>query len=39
VVPHAHRSWGTYWGELGFFKVQRGAPGGGALQIESGDCW
>ncbi|KAI8476356.1 MAG: hypothetical protein J3K34DRAFT_256855 [Monoraphidium minutum] len=32
-------SWGTYWGELGFFKVQRGAGGNGALQIESGDCW
>eukprot|EP00878_Enallax_costatus_P008894 GHUV01009298.1.p1 GENE.GHUV01009298.1~~GHUV01009298.1.p1 ORF type:complete len:326 (+),score=125.81 GHUV01009298.1:668-1645(+) len=29
-------SWGTYWGELGFFKLQRGAN---ALQIESGDCW
>lgn len=29
-------SWGTYWGELGFFKVQRGVN---ALQIESGDCW
>ncbi|GBF97326.1 cathepsin Z [Raphidocelis subcapitata] len=32
-------SWGTYWGDLGFFKVQRGAGGNGSLQIESGDCW
>jgi len=34
-------SWGTYWGELGFFKLERGAN---ALQIEggedgTGDCW
>lgn len=29
-------SWGTYWGEVGFFKLQRGVN---ALQIESGDCW
>jgi C1A family cysteine protease len=29
-------SWGTYWGELGFFRVQRGVN---ALQLESGDCW
>jgi hypothetical protein len=29
-------SWGTYWGELGFFRVQRGVN---MLQIESGDCW
>lgn len=29
-------SWGTYWGELGFFKLQRGVN---ALQIEAGDCW
>jgi len=32
-------SWGSYWGDLGFFKVQRGAGGNGSLQIESGDCW
>jgi hypothetical protein len=36
-------SWGSYWGELGFFKLERGTN---ALQIEygepkdaSGDCW
>ncbi len=29
-------SWGAYWGELGFFRVERGVN---ALQIESGDCW
>jgi Papain family cysteine protease len=29
-------SWGTYWGELGFFRLERGKN---ALQIESGDCW
>lgn len=29
-------SWGTYFGELGFFKLQRGVN---ALQIEAGDCW
>lgn len=32
-------SWGTFWGELGFFRVERGAPKNGTLQIESGDCW
>ena len=36
---HVRNSWGTYWGALGFFRVQRGAGGNGALQIESGDCW
>ena len=29
-------SWGTYWGNLGFFMLERGTN---ALQIESGDCW
>ena len=29
-------SWGTYWGELGFFRLERGKN---ALQIEAGDCW
>lgn len=32
----AARSWGTYWGELGFFKLQRGVN---SLQLEAGDCW
>ena len=27
---------GTFWGELGFFKLERGVN---TLQIESGDCW
>lgn len=29
-------SWGTYWGQLGFFLLERGTN---ALQIEAGDCW
>ena len=29
-------SWGTFWGQLGFFKLERGVN---ALQIEAGDCW
>lgn len=29
-------SWGTYWGELGFTRIQRGVN---ALRIEEGDCW
>lgn len=29
-------SWGTYWGDLGFFLLERGTN---ALLIESGDCW
>jgi len=29
-------SWGSYWGEMGFFKLERGRN---ALQIEAGDCW
>lgn len=29
-------SWGTYFGDLGFFKLQRGVN---SLQIEAGDCW
>lgn len=27
---------GTFWGELGFFKLEKGIN---TLQIESGDCW
>ena len=27
---------GTFWGELGFFKLEMGVN---TLQIESGDCW
>ncbi len=27
---------GTFWGELGFFKLERGVN---TLQVESGDCW
>ncbi|KAG1673687.1 hypothetical protein FOA52_010555 [Chlamydomonas sp. UWO 241] len=29
-------SWGTYWGTLGFFKVQRGIN---SMMMENGDCW
>jgi len=29
-------SWGTFWGDLGFFKVERGVN---ALRMEEGDCW
>lgn len=36
LFVQARNSWGTYWGELGFFKLERGVN---ALQIESGDCW
>jgi hypothetical protein len=27
---------GTFWGELGFFKMERGIN---ALFLEDGDCW
>jgi hypothetical protein len=33
---HIRNSWGTFWGELGFFRLERGTN---ALQIEEGDCW
>lgn len=33
---HVRNSWGTFWGTMGFFKLQRGVN---ALQIEAGDCW
>ncbi|PSC75212.1 Cathepsin Z isoform A [Micractinium conductrix] len=29
-------SWGTFWGDFGFFKIERGVN---ALRIEDGDCW
>eukprot|EP00884_Botryococcus_braunii_P007130 jgi/Botrbrau1/16418/Bobra.0142s0017.1 len=29
-------SWGTFWGELGFFRIERGVN---ALFLENGDCW
>jgi hypothetical protein len=29
-------SWGTYWGELGFFKLARGEN---TFKIEEPDCW
>ncbi|KAI3425307.1 hypothetical protein D9Q98_009072 [Chlorella vulgaris] len=29
-------SWGTYWGDMGFFKAERGVN---AFQLEAGDCW
>lgn len=33
---HVRNSWGTFWGELGFFKLERSTD---ALFIENGDCW
>eukprot|EP00955_Chlamydomonas_euryale_P112126 366112-Chlamydomonas_euryale.AAC.32 len=33
---NVRNSWGTYWGNLGFFKVQRGIN---SMMIENGDCW
>jgi C1A family cysteine protease len=36
LLLQVRNSWGSYWGQLGFFKLQRGVN---ALQIESGDCW
>lgn len=29
-------SWGTFWGELGFFRLARGEN---TFWIEEGDCW
>ena len=34
VCPHC--SWGTFWGELGFFRLARGEN---TMWIEEGDCW
>lgn len=36
LVSHCVWVPGTFWGELGFFKLERGVN---SLQIESGDCW
>ncbi len=33
---HIRNSWGTFWGDMGFFKLERGKD---ALFIENGDCW
>ena len=33
---HIRNSWGTFWGEMGFFKLERSKD---ALFIENGDCW
>jgi hypothetical protein len=33
---HVRNSWGTFWGEMGFFKVQRG---NNHLMLEACDCW
>eukprot|EP01134_Creolimax_fragrantissima_P003666 CFRG3666T1 len=32
---HIRNSWGTFWGELGFFRLRRGTN---ELQVEQ-DCW
>lgn len=29
-------SWGSFWGELGFFRVERGVN---AFWVENQDCW
>ena len=34
VYPYC--SWGTFWGELGFFRLARGEN---TFWIEEGDCW
>eukprot|EP01025_Chloroclados_australasicus_P006008 TRINITY_DN11975_c0_g1_i1.p2 TRINITY_DN11975_c0_g1~~TRINITY_DN11975_c0_g1_i1.p2 ORF type:complete len:236 (-),score=17.16 TRINITY_DN11975_c0_g1_i1:208-915(-) len=33
---HVRNSWGTFWGEMSFFKVQRG---NNHLMLEACDCW
>jgi Papain family cysteine protease len=33
---HVRNSWGSFWGEMGFFKVGRGSN---FLSLEAGDCW
>lgn len=33
---HVRNSWGTFWGELGFFRLPRGVN---SLLIEGDDCW
>eukprot|EP00798_Chlamydomonas_sp_ICE-L_P017757 gene17757-24119_t len=33
---NVRNSWGTYWGRLGFFRLERGDN---ANQVEAGDCW
>ncbi|GAX80603.1 hypothetical protein CEUSTIGMA_g8038.t1 [Chlamydomonas eustigma] len=33
---NVRNSWGTYWGKLGFFRVERG---NNAMLMENGDCW
>ena len=33
---HVRNSWGSFWGELGFVKIQRG---NNHLSLEACDCW
>lgn len=33
---NVRNSWGTFWGELGFFRLPRGVN---SLMIEGDDCW
>eukprot|EP01063_Lacrimia_lanifica_P029720 TRINITY_DN4589_c0_g3_i1.p2 TRINITY_DN4589_c0_g3~~TRINITY_DN4589_c0_g3_i1.p2 ORF type:complete len:310 (+),score=56.54 TRINITY_DN4589_c0_g3_i1:53-982(+) len=32
-------SWGTYWGDNGFFKLQRGGTGGLGIELPGGCSW
>ena len=36
VLAQVRNSWGTFFGHMGFFKLERGKD---ALYIENGDCW
>ena len=33
---NVRNSWGSYWGKLGFFRIERGIN---AVKMEENDCW